>query len=313
MNELFPFTAPASIAARQVDTAFYWILVIAVVTGALLLLLVIAFSIRYRRGSAARRGALPDILSKEVEIGWTTGTVFIFLFLFWWFVGGFEFPPRHVPNEMEIHVVAKQWMWKIEHPGGAREIDALHIPEGATIRLIMTSEDVIHSFYVPAFRIKQDVLPGRYTEIVLHPSRTGTFHLFCAEFCGTQHSHMTGFVTVMAPAAYAAWQNAQPKASTTVAEGEVLYATLGCAACHSVRSRVKAPKLEGLYGSTIALSDGRSAHVDEAYLRGAILHPGDLRVPGFAPAMPSYAGSIADTDMDALTDYLKSLSGGSSP
>lgn len=297
----------ASINAHLVDIAF---LVICGIGGAILLLLLgllLTFIVRYRRGTSARRGPLPEIWSREIEIGWTTATIFVAIFIFWWFVGASQPPPHNLPGQLEIHVVAKQWMWKTQHPGGAREIDSLHIPVGTPIRLVMTSQDVIHSFYVPAFRLKQDVLPTISTALEFTPTETGSFHLFCAEFCGAQHSRMTGTIVVMSESAYARWLRRQPHGDSLVREGENLYAKFGCGACHAPDSQVHAPKLAGLAGHPVMLSTGAQANADDAYLRRAILEPRADIVAGFSPIMPSY-GAVADTsDVEALIAYIKSL------
>jgi cytochrome c oxidase subunit 2 len=298
----------AADTAPQVDTAFFFLLLISGAIFLVLLVLVVAFSAHYRRGSKARRGALPAFLKKEIEIGWTSGTIFLALFIFWWFVGGLGFPDRQTPGQLEIHIVAKQWMWKAQHPSGAREIDALHLPVNMPIRLIMTSEDVIHSFYVPAFRLKQDVLPGRDTYLTFTPTEIGRFHLFCAEYCGTQHSHMTGEVVVLTASDYAAWSRDQPSSDNPVSEGNALYGKLGCAVCHARESRVHAPKLDGLYGTMVKLTDGRSVRADDAYLSESITHPRADIVDGYAPLMPSYADIAKADDISALIAYIKSLS-----
>ncbi len=298
----------ASKMAREVDIAFFVVLAISLVIFLTVFVLLVVFAARYRRGTHVPRGALPRVLQHEIEIGWTAGTVFLAIFIFWWFVSGLPLPPRYAPNQLEIHVVAKQWMWKTQHPDGAREIDALHVPVGQPVRLVMTSQDVIHSFFVPAFRIKQDVLPGRNTELVFTPTQTGTFHLFCAEYCGTQHSHMTGEVVVMTAQDYAAWLRAQPHGDTLVREGEALYAKFGCGACHSPQSQVRAPKLAGLFNSTVMLAGGGRAIADDAYLRKSILQPRDDIVAGYPAIMPSYASLASPSEIDALVAYIKSQS-----
>ncbi len=308
MSEIALGLPEASENARQVDLAFLSVLGIAAAILLVLFVLLVVFVVRYRRGSPAPRGPLPALLQREIEIGWTAGTIFLALFIFWWFVGGGVLAARDAPDQLEIHVVAKQWMWKAEHPDGTREIDALHLPVNSQVRLVMTSQDVIHSFFVPAFRLKQDVLPGRDTELVFTPRRTGTYHLFCAQFCGTQHAHMTGAVTVMSGPAYVAWDHAQPHGGDTPRrEGEALYVKLGCAACHAEGSQVRAPKLDGLFGREVRLADGRSVTADEAYLKRAILRPRDKVVAGYPPIMPSYAEIVNGADADKLVAYLKSL------
>ena len=297
----------ASQNAGQVDFAFFSVFGIAALIFLILFVLLVVFAVRYRRGRPALRGPLPQLLHSELEIGWTAATTFMFIFIFWWFVGGYAPPPLAAPQQLEIHVVAKQWMWKAEHPDGAREIDALHLPVDTQIRLVMTSQDVIHSFYVPAFRVKQDVLPVRSTQLVFTPTKTGEFHLFCAEFCGTQHSHMAGGIVVLTAPDYADWLRRQPHGDTRAAQGEALYARFGCGACHAPDSHVQAPKLAGLYGSTVHLQDGRQATADDAYLRNAILRPKEAIVAGYAPIMPSYAGLAGSDEVEALVAYLKAL------
>jgi cytochrome c oxidase subunit II len=297
----------ASQNSHQVDIAFFSVFGIAAAIFIILFVLLVVFSIHYRQGTKARRGPLPKLLRREIEIGWTAATTFLAIFIFWWFVGGSGLPPRAAPNQLEIHVVAKQWMWKAEHPDGAREIDALHVPVNTPVRLVMTSEDVIHSFYVPAFRLKQDVLPARGTELVFTPTKTGDFHLFCAEFCGTQHSHMIGQITVMTRADYDKWVRRQPHGDTLIREGEALYEKFGCGACHSDKSQIHAPKLAGLFDSTVHLQDGRQIKADDAYLRNAIRRPREFIPAGYAPIMPSYAELADAAEMNALVAYLKSL------
>jgi cytochrome c oxidase subunit 2 len=299
--------AEASDTARRVDIAFVSVLAISATILLILTVLVIVFAIRYRRGSSARRGALPKVFRHELEIGWTVATAFLAIFIFWWFVGGMYFPPRVLPHQLEIHVVAKQWMWKVEHPDGAREIDALHIPINTPVRLVMTSQDVIHSFYVPAFRLKQDVLPVISTELEFTPTELGTFHLFCAEFCGAQHSRMTGEVVVMTQPQYADWLHQQPRGDSLVRDGESLYDKFGCGACHAPQSRIQAPKLGALAGSTVRLSTGANIVADDAYIRRSIADPRADIVAGYEPIMPSYAAYVDGSEMDALVAYVKSL------
>jgi cytochrome c oxidase subunit 2 len=303
----------ASRAASRVDAAFLAVSIIAGLILLVLLILVITFVIRYRKGSPANRGPLPKLFKRELEIGWTAGTIFLAIFIFWWFVAGYGLPPRNDPNQLEIHVVAKQWMWKTQHPDGAREIDALHLPVGRQARLVMNSEDVIHSFYVPAFRLKQDVVPGRSTEMVFTPTELGTFKLFCAEYCGTQHSHMIGEVVVMTAPGYESWLRHQPHGETSAREGEALYARFGCGSCHAPDSQVHAPKLGGLYGSKVVLQNGESVVADDVYVRTAILKPRDQIVAGYEPIMPSYGDIAKPADVEALVAYIKTLKKGGNP
>lgn len=296
----------ASTLAPGVDRLFWLLIAISLAVMLLVGALVLRFAIHYRRGSKAKRGQLPEWLSRDVEIGWTAATLFAFLFVFW-FAASAETKQFEVPKDaMEIHVVAKQWMWKLEHPNGQREINALHVPLGVPVRLVMTSRDVIHSFFVPAFRIKQDVLPGRYTETWFQATQTGTFHLFCTEYCGTDHSRMTGGIVVMTPADYARWSAAQPEGDTLAQQGERSFVRLGCSGCHGPSARVRAPSLDGIYGKPQPVEGGGFRVADENYLRDSILLPQKDITAGYAPVMPSYQSVASEEDVIGLVAYLKS-------
>jgi cytochrome c oxidase subunit 2 len=280
-------------------------------SGAIMVLvtvLIVVLSIRYRKGSKASRAPMSELVSREFEIGWTAATLFLFLFVFWFAASAQLRGLNAPPGAMEVHVVAKQWMWKIQHPNGAREIDALHVPVGVPVRLVMTSQDAIHSFYVPAFRIKQDVLPGRYTEEWFKATRPGVYSLFCAEYCGTDHSLMKGQVVVMTPEAYGRWASVQPQADDLATEGEHLFDRLGCASCHGPHAPGRiAPDLHGVYGSRVLMSDGRVVQADESYLRDSIVLPDKDVVAGYPPIMPSFSKSVDEEELVALVAYLKSL------
>lgn len=295
----------ASTYAPRVDVLFWLLLAM---SGAIVLLvttLLVWFSTKYRRGTKAKRGMLPTRFTREVEITWTVATFFTFLFLFWW-AAAVQTANAPIPKHpVEIHVIAKQWMWKIEHPGGQREIDALHLPIGVPVKLVMTSQDVIHSFFVPAFRVKQDVLPGRYTELHFTPDKVGTFHLFCAEYCGTNHSQMTGGVVVMTPEAYARWSEAQPQGDSLAQQGKALFTRLGCAGCHVNSQTVHAPDLFGIYGKPQPMTGGGFKIADETYLRDSIMLPKQDVVAGYAPIMPSFQGVASEEDVVKLIAYLK--------
>jgi cytochrome c oxidase subunit 2 len=300
--------AEASQNAGRVDFDF---LVLTIISFAILLLifvLVIVFCVRYRRGSPAKRGRLPAILQREIEIGYVTGTVFLALFIFWWAVAAPAASQGHSEPALEIHISAKQWMWKVEHPNGAREIDTLHLPVDTPVHLLMTSQDVIHSFFVPEFRTKQDVLPGRVVELEFVPTKMGTFHLFCAEFCGTEHSQMTGKVIVMRQQDYARWREVQPQTDTLAAEGEALFHSLGCSGCHDPASPIHAPDLRGVFGHSVPLQTGRQVIADEAYVRDSILLPDKDIVAGYAPIMPSFSNVVNESQMESLLAYIRSLS-----
>lgn len=253
------------------------------------------------------------MIQKEVEVGWTVATVFLAMFLFGWAGMTVLSAVRSEPGAMEIHILARQWMWKARHPDGAQEIDALHLPRGEPVRLVMRSDDVIHSFYVPAFRLKQDVLPGRMTQLSLRATELGEFPLYCAEFCGTLHSRMLGKVVVMEPEDYARWRAAQPQADDLAREGAALFIRAGCSGCHAPSSPVHAPGLAGLYGRVVALADGRTVRADEAYLRDSILQPRRDVAAGYQPIMPPYAGVLSEGELQSILAYLMSMPAGERP
>jgi len=213
-------------------------------------------------------------------------------------------PPK---GSMQIYVVAKQWMWKFEHETGQRVIDQLHVPIGRDIRMVMSSQDVIHSFFVPAFRIKTDVLPGRYTETWFRPTKTGTYHLFCSQYCGTNHSAMVGEVIVMEPAAFQAWLSTGGDSGSLASNGQQLFQALGCPTCHRSDTQGRGPNLAGIFGRPVLLDDGRTLVADENYIRESILNPGAKIVAGFKPIMPSFQGQVSEDDLMALVAYIKSL------
>jgi cytochrome c oxidase subunit 2 len=302
------FSLPeATTHAERVDQIFYGLLVLSGLTMLVVFGLIITLAIRYRRGSAAKRGPLPKIVSREFEIGWTSATLFLFAFLFWWAASADLRSLAAPAGALEIHVVAKQWMWKTQHPNGAREINALHIPVDKPVRLVMTSQDVIHSFFVPAFRVKQDVVPGREAEIWFQATKTGVFPLLCAEYCGTDHSMMRGRIIVMRQEDYADWLTKQPEGDDLAHVGAKLFVARGCSGCHAEASNVHAPKLAGLYGRSVQLSDGRQVKADDGYIRDSILQPKRDITAGFEPIMPSYAGLLDDGEIQSLTAYIRSL------
>src|SRR5437764_4082494 len=302
------FTTAASDYAAKVDRLFYLMSVISILIVALVAGLIVVFFALYYRGSPRRRGAVPERKSHEIEIGWTVATLFSFLFFFWWAASDqltALMPPK---DALEIHVVAKQWMWRIQHPSGAREINELHVPADTDVRLVMTSQDVIHDMYLPALRLKQDILPDRYTYLWFKPNRTGIFHFTCAEFCGTDHSVMAGRLVITSPQDYARWTSAQPEGDDLAHQGAALFRSLGCSGCHTPASTVHAPDLHGLYGRPVQLADGRTVTADEAYLRHSILLPAKNRVAGFPPLMPDFSGTVSEGQVIELVAYLKSLS-----
>lgn len=295
----------ASALGHQVDVLFVALLAVTGFVAAGVAIVIIAFTIRYRKGSRADRSHPPTSV-RWIEITWIATPLVIFLILFIWsnllFAKFYQVPA----GAMHIHVLAKQWMWKLEHENGRREIDELHVPVGTPVELIMTSQDVIHSFFVPAFRVKQDVLPGRYTALWFTATRAGRFDLFCSEYCGTQHANMHGDIVVMRPSEFAKWLASGPSQPDLAARGFVLYRRAGCSGCHEPSSTVHAPDLSGLFGQLVHLADGSTVIADESYLRDSILLPGKQVVAGFQPVMPSFQGQLDEDDLIALIAYIKS-------
>jgi cytochrome c oxidase subunit II len=208
---------------------------------------------------------------------------------------------------MNIYVVGKQWMWKAEHPGGQHEINALHVPTGKPIQLTMISQDVFHSFSIPAFRVKREVIPGRYTTVWFTATKPGTYHLFCTQYCGTLHSQMIGEVTVMTPEDYEAWLAGSTSGSSLAQNGERLFASLGCNACHSGNASARGPNLAEAYGAKVQLANGSYTMVDDAFLRDSILNPTMHVTAGYAPIMPTYQGQVSEEGLIDLVEYIKTL------
>lgn len=293
----------ASSVAPELDALFHamlW-LCVAVVIGVLTTMLV--FAVRFRRGRDVDRSG-ESHRSMGIELTWTLIPFVLFLGIFGWSIKlwiDLRSPPSDAAT---VYVVGKQWMWEFEHPGGQREINMLHVEVGQPVRLVMTSQDVIHDVSIPAFRTKQDVLPGRYTDLWFKPTRAGTYDLFCAEFCGTDHSRMGGVVVVQSPAEHARWL-ANHTSGSLAEQGRVLFTRYGCAGCHEPGAAVHAPRLQGLYGSTVPLADGRQVRADDRYLHDSIVLPGNEVAAGYAPIMPSYKDRISEADILALVAYLK--------
>jgi cytochrome c oxidase subunit II len=302
----FPLWPPqASTQAANLDALFVFLLLITGITTLAIFVFLIVFAVRYRHGNQEYAPHLEG--SNAVELTWTIVPFGIFIMMFVW--GAVIYfqertPPR---GAMEIYVVGKQWMWKTQHPEGQREINQLHVPVNRDIKLIMTSQDVIHSFFLPAFRVKQDVLPGRYTTMWFHAIKPGTFHLFCAEYCGTQHSGMIGQIVVMEPADYEKWLSGGGAEGSLSATGQKLFQELGCATCHRADTQGRGPNLVGVYGKPQLLDDGRTVLADENYVRESILNPGAKVVAGFRPIMPTFQGVVSEEQLLSLVAYIKSL------
>ena len=312
MSPNIPLLPPqASTMAGRVDALYYALIAVSVFFAALIFLLVIVFAIKYRRRSDAD---VPVQIegSLRLEVLWAAIPLGIALTSFAWGAQLFFTAYRPPTEGLEIHVVGKQWMWKLQHPTGQREINELHIPIGQPIKLKMASEDVIHSFYIPAFRIKRDVLPGADTTTWFEASQVGEYHLFCAEYCGTEHSFMIGRVTVMEPADYQKWLSGESGVTggSVVSAGESRFQQLGCKSCHHAESGARGPALTELFGKSVQLKGGETVVADDAYLRESILKPNAKMVLGYKPLMPTYQGQISEEGLLQLIAYVKSLGEG---
>jgi cytochrome c oxidase subunit II len=300
----------ASSIAGNVDALFIFLIIVSGMMTLLIFCAVLYFAARYRH----RKGVLAEQVegSTPLELIWTIIPLGVFMVIFGWGAVVY-FQSRTPPRDAtEVYVVAKQWMWKLEHAEGQREINELHVPVGRDVKLIMTSQDVIHSFFVPEFRMKQDVLPGRYTVAWFRATKAGRYHLFCTQYCGTEHSGMIGDVVVMEPAQYEAWMSGTNNGPLSAA-GEKIFAELGCATCHRSDTQGRGPNLLGVFGKPVQLEDGRMITADENYLRESILDPGAKVVKGFKPVMPTFQGLVSEEQLNALVAYVKSLGGSSQP
>jgi cytochrome c oxidase subunit 2 len=294
----------ASNFAPKVDALYSFLLLVTAFFTILIFALICYFGLKYRR----RPGRKPQEVhtSRTLELTWSVIPFMLTLVMFGWGAGLYVHMSRPPDDAMEIDVIGKQWMWKTQHPNGKREINELHVPLGRPVKLVMTSQDVIHSFFIPAFRVKQDVLPGRYTTEWFTATAIGEYHLFCAEYCGDQHSGMIGRVVVMEAAKYQSWLAGVPADEAPVAAGEKLFTQYACITCHGQRG----PGLAGVYNSTRAvIEDGRQKQVkaDDDYLRESILNPSRKIVVGFQPLMPTFAGQLSEEQVLDLIAYIKSL------
>lgn len=305
------FPERASTTAAHVDLLGLVLLIVTGSVGLLVAVLLIGFAIRYRRRPGApppgpMRGNVP------LEVFWTCTPIIIFLGFYIWGIWVYFGAYRAPDDATVIYGVGKQWMWKFQHPEGQREINTLHVPLGEPIKLLLTSEDVIHSFFVPDFRVHMDVLPGRYTSVWFEPTRTGAYHLFCSQYCGTNHAGMIGTVIVMEPKAYQDWLHERAEGSLAL-EGRKVFLKYRCVSCHSANAEARAPVLEGLFGRRITLSDGRMVRVDEAYLRESVYDPSAKVVAGYRPIMPTFRGQVSEEEMYQLIAFIKGLRPGQTP
>jgi cytochrome c oxidase subunit II len=304
------FPDSASTTAGEVDALYMYLLAVGILMTVLIFFFVAFFAIKYRRKSPDEPPPKPIHGSIPLEIAWS---VIPFLAMLVMFVWGTKLyfqnytPPRK--DMLDIYVVGKQWMWKVQYPTGQREINEMHVPTGRAIKLTLASEDVIHSFYIPAFRLKHDVVPGSYQTYWFEATKPGRYHIFCAEYCGTNHSAMTGWVTVMDPVSYENWLAASSATGSMQDQGEKLFAQYGCVTCHLGDSQGRSPSLRNVFGHPVELDDGRTVIADEEYVRESILNPSAKVVKGYQRnIMPVFEGQINEDGLLQLIVYIKSLS-----
>lgn len=300
------FPESASTFSGSVDALYLAAVGMSAFFSLLIAVLVVWLAVRYRRRHPDSVGHA-EHENNLLEIAWTVIPLGILIGLFFWGAKVFFTMGRIPPDAATYYVTGKQWMWKFQHPEGNREINELHIPVGKPVKLIMASEDVIHSVFVPAFRVKMDVVPGRYRTMWFKATKPGTFHLFCTEYCGAEHSKMVGSVIAMPPAEYEAWLRVGRPAQTMAASGGQLFSQLACDTCHRSDSAARAPILDGLYGKTVRFLDGGSAVVDDNYLRQSILDPSSQIVAGYNPIMPTFRGQITEEELHQLVLYVREL------
>jgi cytochrome c oxidase subunit 2 len=299
------FPEQASTIAARVDGLYWFLIGVSVFFCGLIFLLLLYFAIKYRRRPDNVRP--PQLgTNNRLEVMWILIPLALTMVMFVWgaklYATVMLAPPE---GALEVYAIGKQWMWKFQYPEGHREIDELYVPVGYPVKMTMTSQDVIHSFYVPAFRVKMDVLPGRYTTIWFEASKPGVYHLFCAEYCGTAHSGMRGQVIALPPTQYQEWLRGTHEVASMAAAGAQLCQQLGCATCHAAGGQ--APSLAGVFGAPVALQNGETVLADEGYIRESILHPRARIVAGYPPVMPTYQGQLSEEGLAQLVSYIKSL------
>ncbi len=298
------FPEQASTLAREVDNLYYFLIAVSIFFGGLITALLVGLSLRYRRRSGADK-ATPIEGSVKLEILWTVIPLMLTMVMFGWGAKVYARTYLMPSDALDFYITGKQWMWKIQHPTGQREINDMHVPVGTPIKLTMASEDVIHSFFIPAFRMKRDVLPGRYTTAWFEATEIGEYHIFCTEYCGTKHSDMIGTITVMSPDDYRQWLEGAPIEAAPEIAGAAIFQAQRCGSCHGETNESRGPSLRGIFGETIPLDGGGEVIADEEYLRESILEPRAKIHAGYRALMPTYAGQLTDDEVRALVAYLK--------
>jgi cytochrome c oxidase subunit 2 len=300
------FPQQASNFAGRVDALYFFLVGVTAFFATLVVALVVVFAIRFRRRDEAEVGK-PVHGALALELLWTAVPLAIAMTIFVWGASVFFAMSRPPSNAMEIYAVGKRWMWKFQHVTGQREINELHLPVGRPVKVLLGSEDVIHSFYVPAFRVKMDAVPGRTTTLWFTPTRPGRYHLFCAEYCGQKHSGMIGWVEVMEPGDFQTWLAGGGTTTNMAEAGQQLFVDLACVTCHRADAQGRGPALEGLFGTRTRLQGGGTVLVDEAYLRESIVNPQARIVEGYQPLMPTFQGLVTEEQINQLIAYIKSI------
>jgi cytochrome c oxidase subunit 2 len=296
----------ASTVAGEVDAIYFFLIALSAFFSVLVAGLILFFAARYRRTHEGQVGE-PIHGSTLLEVTWSVIPLVLVMISFFWGANLFLRLSRPPADAVEYWAVGKQWMWKFQHPDGLREINDLHVPVGVPIKITMTSEDVLHDLFLPAFRVKADVVPGRYTTVWFEATKTGTYHLFCAEYCGVEHSRMIGKVVVMEQDEYAAFVASAGVGGTMRANGEQLFAQLACNTCHELEGTGRGPSLHGLYGTESVTTTGQAVVADDSYLRESILQPQAKIKAGYEPIMPTYQGQVNEESIQQLISYIKSL------
>ena len=309
MSTPFPLFPPsASSVSVEMDLLYLFITAVCAFFTVLVTALVVVFTIKFRRRHPDEVGE--DIHgSLALELTWTFIPFVLAMVMFAWGAKVFFDLARPPADAMDMYVVGKQWMWKVQHPNGVREINQMHVPIDRAVRLTMGSEDVLHDYSIPAFRVKMDVVPGRLTTLWFKATKPGTYHLFCAEYCGTKHSGMVGEVIAMSPEEYVAWLRAQASgtAGPAAQTGERLFTDYACITCHRADSTGRGPTLHGLYGKPVELTDGRTVTADENYIRESIMNSQAKVVKGYQPIMPAFQGMVSEENLMELIAYIKGL------
>jgi cytochrome c oxidase subunit 2 len=303
----FPlFPKQASTLAGPVDALYFFLVAVTAFFSILIAVGVVVFAVKFRRRHPDEIGH-PIHGSLILELTWTLIPLAIAMLIFVWGAGLYFKLITPPADATEVYIVGKRWMWKAQHLGGQREINELHVPVGQAVKLIIGSEDVIHSFYIPEFRVKMDAVPGRSTMLWFQATEAGEYHLFCAEYCGMSHSRMIGKIVVMTPADFQTWLGGGKPSGSMAEEGEKLFTSLGCASCHLPDGKGRGPKMAGVFGAPVKLQDGSTVTADENYVRESIMSPMAKIVAGYAPLMPTFQGQVSEEQLAQIIAYIKSL------